>query len=60
MDYEYIERYNGVKEASRRTGIGQSAISASASGKQEGTGGFRWVYEYDYIEWKTSELINFA
>ena len=41
---EFIAEYESAAEASRKTGIGRTAISLCATGKTKSSGGYRWEY----------------
>lgn len=44
-NYEYINEYKGIREASRETGIDRSTISRSCHKKQNSAGGYIWIFK---------------
>jgi len=44
MNGEFVREYPSIKEAERKTGINNSAISKTCRGKYKYTGGYKWRY----------------
>ena len=47
LNGEFIERYNSVKDASKKTNINSSSIENCGRGLSKSSGGFIWRYEKD-------------
>lgn len=50
MSGEYINTFKSAMEASRKTGINNSKISAVCKGRRKSCGGFKWVLLKNYKE----------
>lgn len=46
---EIINIFNSLNQAYRETGVHQVYISKCCRGKQKSSGGFRWLFYYDYV-----------
>lgn len=49
MNGNFIKMFHGGQEAARYLGLRQSNISAAAIGISNSCGGFKWMYEQDYL-----------
>lgn len=45
MENVYINEYNSIREASIKTNIHKSTISACLSGQNKSGGGYKWYYK---------------
>ena len=52
--------YSSMNEASRQTGINISGISRCCQNKQKTAGGKHWMFEEDYLNMITAELLEIA
>ena len=52
--------FSSMKEASRQTGINIGGISQCCNGKRKSAGGKHWMFEEDYLNMITAELLEIA
>lgn len=55
-----IQMWSSIADAVANTGVRQSGISSTCSGKQKTAGGFKWMYKEDYEKEIESQSIEAA
>jgi len=49
-DNQFITRFDSLSEVERKLGLCHSTVSKCCQGKMKTSGGFKWIFEEDYVK----------